>query len=362
MNNLSKNISSIAAVRTQRFVVDFIEIHTLLSFAIAFCAGYFFQSKFVFALTNDMTAARIVAAFTCVGLTALAKYFMRCLDDNEKLGPWIHAWIKPAFGLAAVIFIFWVDSKTSNMAIENSRADDLAAQLTQSTNSIGSHISELKRSKKYQEDQVEYFKKLEAETGKRYIKKRENALAEIARLDQLISKAESSRQETIGKANDLRIATVKDIKTDSLKNVKYGTYVLLVAIAIEVLAVGRRKPSPIYEVELENLKPLIEATQPVALLPAQATPSQMMAKVVERKETIAFSKTHTIQETETEIPITPATPNEAIDLYAQGKIGAKNGWSQRRIAKNYFGGLGHLSEVNALIKNRQVELAKYEEV
>lgn len=82
------------------------------------------------------------------------------------------------------------------------------------------------------------------------------------------------------------------------------------------------------------------------------------ARVTERTESIEFSKKHTISETQKEVPIKPENPDEAIDLYAQKKISAENGWSQRRIAKEYFG--GKLTEVNTRIKRREIELAKFE--
>lgn len=82
-------------------------------------------------------------------------------------------------------------------------------------------------------------------------------------------------------------------------------------------------------------------------------------KVTERKESIEFSKKHTISETQQEVPVKPSSPDEAIDLYAQKKIGPPN-WSQRRIANEYFG--GKTTHVNNLIKQREVELARFEEV
>lgn len=85
---------------------------------------------------------------------------------------------------------------------------------------------------------------------------------------------------------------------------------------------------------------------------------EAITKVTERKESIEFSKTHKIEETQKEVPAKPASPDEAIDLYAQKKISAENGWSQRRIANIYFG--GKLTEVNNRIKRREIELAKFE--
>ena len=336
MNALSKNISTIAAVRTQRFVIDFLEIHTLLSFAIAFCAGYFFQAKWVYNLIGDTTAARTIAAITCVGLTALVKYLMRCLDDNETLGPVIHKWIKPVFGIVAVVVIFWIDSKTSNMAIENSRADAVANQIA--SNADDSHIAELKRSKTYQENQVAYFNQLEAATGKKYITKREIALKEIGRLDQLMSRAESDRRAAIGKANDLRMATVKDSSTDSLKDVRYGTFVLLIAIAIEVLAIGRRRPSRFYEIELENLSPLVEVRQPIALLPARTETAMATVSTRETEEALIHRKTETV--TEHKIPvetkpvkIEPTSWEDACILIVTGKVRL----SERQVIKMFPG-------------------------
>lgn len=87
-------------------------------------------------------------------------------------------------------------------------------------------------------------------------------------------------------------------------------------------------------------------------------PDEIKAKVTERTESIEFSKKHTISEVQKEVPVKPSNPDEAIDLYAQKKISADNGWSQRRIAKEYFG--GKLTEVNNRIKRREIELAKFE--
>lgn len=291
MSNLSKNISSIAAVRTQRIVIDFLELHTLLSFAIAFCAGYFFQAKIVYFMTGDMASARIIAAISCIGLTAIAKYFMRSIDDNEKIAPWVHHWIKPAFGLFAIVFVFWIDSKTSNMAIENTHAENIAERI--SSNAAGSsEVNEWKRSKSYHEERISFYDAKEKETGKNYIKKREYHLAEISKLDAAIAQAEQDEQTRLNQANELLIATVKDSEDGSMKKINYGTFLLLIAFGIEILAVRQRKPSPIYEVEFENLAPLIEAKEPMKLLPATTlTSATATVHTRETEEALIHRKT-----------------------------------------------------------------------
>lgn len=330
MKNLGKNILTIAAVRTQRLVIDFFDIHTLLSFAIAFCAGYFFQSRFVNHLTNDMSAARWIATLSCIGLVVLTKDFLRRLDDNEKMGRWVNAWIKPVFGIGAVILIFFLDSKTSNMAIENTRAENLAIQIA--SNIDDSHIQDLKLSKRMQQNQIVYLDSLERTRGERYTTRKERSLNQIANLDVLIAQAESDRLKELRRADALRIATVQDTKTNSMKSMYYGTFLLLIAIAIEILSTGRRKPSAIYDIEFENLEPIVETKQPIALLPAHTE------TVSTREEEESYIRRHTITERKENRPveqkpvkIEPTNWEDACFLIVAGKIKL----SERQVVKMF---------------------------
>lgn len=331
MKTLLKNLGIIAAVRTQRLIVDYFEIHTLLSFAIAFCAGYFFQAKFVSNLTNDIDAARWIATLSCIGLIVLTKDFLRRVDDNEKVSRKVNAWIKPTFGLVAVGFIFYFDSKTSNTAIENTRAEQVATQIA--SNVDDSHIAELRRSKRLQEAQIAYLDSLEAATGAKYTTRRGIALNAIGGIDVLIAKAESDRLTELRRADGLRIATVQT-KDDTMKSVYYGTFLLLIAIAIEILATGHRKPSPIFEEELENLDPIIEARKPIALLPAHTE------TVSTREVEEALIRRQTVTERTENRPIEPKSANieptsweDACILIVTGKAKL----SERQVVKMFPG-------------------------
>lgn len=341
-----QNIKLLTLIRLEQIYREYFDLNTLLGLAIAGCAGYFFQSKYVITMVADQNDAKIVAMLACVGLTILVKNLSFRIDENPRWAPSINRYVKTVFGGAIVLALLAFDSYTSNTAIEN-------AGLEKTANTLESRIDptkvgEYKANKKRLEGLFAYYEQREKEFNVSYRSKKNELADKIAAYDRMISETEKANQKTIAEANALRIATVSDGEERKTKSAYFGTSLLLLAFGIEWLSTGARHERRSAEAAIDRIPYSVSA--------------MAMATIYNRHTSVELR--HTTTETAQKIPLEtirsilqPKDGNEAIELYAMGAIGNGDGWTIRKIAKNFYGNENKRTHVNGLIQSRREILA-----
>lgn len=239
MENFLKNLAAFFGEKIEQFIYDFFDFPTLLSLTMAVIAGYYFQSRYVQNFVNSESAARLVAVFACITFAVVMKYTLLWIDDIKFLSKGAIGISKAVLGVAISIVAFYIESSTSNSSIED-RKTNLLADRIESKFDLG-RIDGLKASKAKHEHQFAYFDSLEKATGKIFVTQKNKALAGISQYETMIAQAEADKIADARKADGLRMATVIDAGSNKMQNSYFGTFLLVLAIGVEIVAPTHRR-------------------------------------------------------------------------------------------------------------------------
>lgn len=267
MNVFFKNIGLIVAIRFEQLFRDLFDLSTLVSISIAGFTGYYFQSRYVYDMIESEAGARAISMLVCIGLTILVKNWLYRIDENEKLTRFFNMWVKSSLGLVGIIFGFWVDSQTSNSSIETKRVYDVA-----NTVQAGIDQSAIAGLERQQDDLIaerEQWETREKATGYSYRGKKNEINRQLTQINLAIANQKEKAAESRGVADKLRVSTVQDVTGDSHKSY-FGTFLLAIAIGLELVSSGRRVPMITPERAIDSIPYAVAPIQAYAPLPVKS--------------------------------------------------------------------------------------------
>lgn len=276
----------------KNITADYTNIPSLLSLALAICAGYFFQARYVVETVGNIWAARTISVLACVALAVLVKWLMRQIKHNERLDDVIERYVKPIVGLLLVIFAFVIDAMTSNASIENARVNNVAAKVAGSVNNSG--IMDLREQRARDIKTLALLDSSAAKVGVFALARRRLELEKgIAEKSRLIAEAEKVNTQTVAQANNLLVGAVG---IDSrINSALWGFYLMALVFGLEMFA------------------PVVWHDSEKAIV-----------RMIEHTDSVELSRRTVMTERQESIPIAlpkPATFEDACKLLASGSRG-----------------------------------------
>lgn len=225
--------------KLKNFASDYVNLPSILSLALAVCAGYFFQARYIAAIIGNLTAARIVAVICCVALAVLVKGLMQQIKQNAKLDIAVEKYAKPALGIVLVIFAVIIDAMTSNASIDDAHTANVAAQVKASVDRDA--IFDLKQQRERDQNTLANLDSAAKKLGAFAFAQRRLALQNaITEKSRLIAEAEKANALTVAQANNLLAGTVSgDV---GINGALWGFYLMALIIGLEMFAPVTARP------------------------------------------------------------------------------------------------------------------------
>lgn len=276
----------------KKLAADYANLPSILSLALAVCAGYFFQARYIAATVGNLTAARIIAVICCVALAVLVKGLMQQIKQNAKLDIAVENYAKPALGIVLVIFAVIIDAMTSNASIDDAHTANVAAQVTASVDRAA--IFDLKQQRERDQNTLANLDSAAKKLGAFAFAQRRLALQNaITEKSRLIAEAEKANALTVAQANNLLAGTVSgDV---GINGALWGFYLMALIIGLEMFA-------------------------PVVVGGSEKS----IVRTIEKTDSVELSRRTVMTERQESIPIAPPKPatfEAACKLLASGSQG-----------------------------------------
>lgn len=225
--------------KLKNLAADYVNLPSILSLALAVCAGYFFQARYIAATIGNLTAARIIAVICCVALAVLVKGLMQQIKQNAKLDIAVEKYAKPALGIVLVIFAVIIDAMTSNASIDDAHTANVAAKVTASVDRAA--ILDLKQQRERDQNTLANLDSAAKKLGAFAFAQRRLALQNaITEKSRLIAEAEKAHALTVAQANNLLAGTVSgDV---GINGALWGFYLMALIIGLEMFAPVTARP------------------------------------------------------------------------------------------------------------------------
>lgn len=291
----------------KKLAADYANLPSLLSLALAVCAGCFFQARYVAATVGNLTAARVIAILCCVALAVMVKGLMRQVKQNVALDAAIEKYAKPLIGILLVIFAVIIDAMTSNASIDAAHISNVAEKVTASVDRAA--ILDLKQQRERDQVTLANLDSTAKTLGAFAFAKRRLALENaIAEKGVQIAAAEKANAETVAKATDLLIGTVGS--DAGINNALWGFYLMVLIFGLEMFA-------------------------PVK---AQSGATAMVT-TVEKKESVEISHRQTFTEHTQRVQIKNSEPSKPQDWKTACRmvVAGQLDWPERQVHREYPG-------------------------
>ena len=289
----------------KKLAADYANLPSILSLALAVCAGCFFQARYVAATVGNLTAARVIAILCCVALAVMVKGLMQQVKRNIALDAIVEKYAKPLIGILLVIFAVIIDAITSNASIDAAHISTMAAKVTSSIDRTP--ILDLRQQRERDQKTLANLDSTAKTLGAFAFAKRrlalENAIAEKGRL---IAAAEKANAETVAQANNLLVGTVGS--DNRINSALWGFYLMALVFGLEMFAPVKAQPG-----------------------------ATAMVTTVEKKESVEISHRQTRIEHTQQVPVASVAPQKPKDwrdaccMVVAGQLK----WSDRQVVREY---------------------------
>lgn len=291
----------------KKLAADYANLPSLLSLALAVCAGCFFQARYVAATVGNLAAARIIAILCCVALDVMVKGLMQQVKRNTALDAIVEKYAKPLIGILLVIFAVIIDAMTSNASIDAAHISTVAAKVTSSIDRTA--ILDLMRQRERDQNTLANLDSAAKHLGAFAFAQRrlalENAIAEKGRL---IAAAEKSNAETVAQANMLLVGAVGS--DTNINSALWGFYLMALIFGLEMFA-------------------------PVKV----QSGATAMVTTVEKKESVEISHRQTFTEHTQQVQIKNSAPSKPQDWKTACRmvVAGELDWPERQVHREYPG-------------------------